>query len=222
MKLSEIAQFSIQEAEGDKNAGPVEVKDVVDDRSPEIAKKYLRALWGKPRLVFNGKPFFGLGSGDTVYDDIDSVLDEVKNQGFVVDMSLDVPDTDELDGFELTWKATVDEMQEVYLGYSPREDALYVGVDAWLSENDFNEAWDREFANETGEEFDHENEAHAAMFDAAWKEYRDMGFVGILFKLEGEPIENAEEEISVPGGFYKGIYRGNTLKHLGLIDLRLD
>jgi hypothetical protein len=48
-----------------------------------------------------------------------------------------------------------------------------------------------------------------------------MGFVGILFKLS-KNLEDAEDVLSIPGGFYASIYRGNTLKHMGLIDLRLD
>lgn len=223
MKLSEL--FLSEDENGkkygeDDGTGLIEIAEVLKDRNPAMAKKYLRALWGKPRLAYHGKPFFG--SGDTVYDDINAALERAIKSGLEAPMSIPVGGTDELDMDELNYQATIADHQEVYLGYSPKNDKLYVGVDAWLNEEDFNEAWDREFENETGERYDDENEDHHAMFMNAWKEYQDMGFIGILFELTGDPIEDAEESTMIPGGFYKGIYRGATLKNMGLIDLRLD
>lgn len=221
MKLSELVTHFVVEEDGpkvDDGKGLVEVSAVVDGRKPEIAKKYLRAMWGKNRLAYNGMPFFG--SGDTAYDKIDAAVDEAIKQGLEVEMSIPVEGTDDLDMDELNYQATIHEHQEVYLGYDPKEDCLYLGVDAWLREEDFNEAWDREFKNSTGEEFDDENDEHQKVFQSAWREYRDSGFVGILFKLSKD-LDEAEDIMTMPGGFYKSIHR-TQMKGMGLIDLRLD
>jgi hypothetical protein len=224
MKLSEIVtHFVAEDEDGPKvgesdGKGLVEVAEVVKDRKPEIAKKYLRAMWGKHRLAYHEMPFFG--SGDTAYDKIDAAVKEAIANGLEVEMSIPVQGTDDLDMDELNYQATIADSQEVYLGYDPKDDTLYVGVDAWLREEDFNEAWDREFENATGQAFDDEDDEHQKVFNSAWKEYRDSGFVGILFKLSHD-LDDADDEITMPGGFYKGIYRGE-LKRMSLIDLRLD
>lgn len=225
MKLSEIVLRPVLEDEDgpkvgeDDGKGLVEVSEVVKGRKPEIAKKYLRAMWGKPRLAYHGMPFFG--SGGTAYDHINDAVKAAIDQGFEVDVSIDVQGTDSVDMDELNYQATIDDQQEVYLGYDPRDDTLYVGIDAWLREEDFNEAWEREFKNATGEQFDDENDEHQKVFQSAWREYKDMGFYGILFKLSKD-LDDVEEELVIPGGFYAGIYRGHSLKRMGLIDLRLD
>lgn len=221
MKLAEIHSHYIVEADEpgapDLNGkGPIEVSDVLK-YFPKNYQKVLRVLWGKPRLSFKGKPFF-----DEVYNDIDDALEQAKKDGYEVEMSIPVEGTDELDMDELNYQAEVADTQEVYLGYSPSEDCLYVGVDVWLQEESFNEAWDREFENATGEEFDMDNEEHAKVFNSAWKEYRDNGFVGALFKLEGDGPFDAQEEITMPGGFYRGVRPSPTFKALKLVDLRLD
>lgn len=225
MKLSEIVtRFVAEDEDGpkvgeDDGKGLVEVATIVKDRKPEIAKKYLRAMWGKPRLAYNGMPFFG--SGDTAYEKIDAAVESAVKNGLEVEMSIPVEGTDDLDMDELNYQASIADTQEVYLGYDPKDNTLYVGVDAWLREEDFNEAWDREFENATGEAFDDENDEHQKVFNSAWKEYRDSGFVGILFKLSND-LDDAEDVITMPGGFYAAIYRGSELKRMGLIDLRLD
>lgn len=223
MRLSEIVQPKIVEADDAPAAlGPVEVRDIVDGRSPEMAKKYLRALWGKDRLTFQGKPFFG--KGDTVYDDVHSALDAAKKLTNTdgIELTIEAPDAGDLEGFDFTWAARVDDQQEVYLGYEPKGDVLWVGVDAWTNEESFNQAWDEEFEKHTGEEFDMENEDHDKMFKAVHKEFLEMGFLGILYQLTGDPINSADQDVVMPGGFYKGIYRGATFKSMNLIDLRLD
>jgi hypothetical protein len=223
MKLSEIVTTFVAEDEDgpkvDDGKGLVEVSEVVKDRKPEIAKKYLRAMWGKKRLAYHGMAFFG--DSNSAYDKIDAAVKEAIKEGFEVDVSIPVEGTDDLDMDTLDYQATIDDQQEVYLGYDPKSDTLYVGVDAWLREEDFNEAWDREFENATGEQFDDENDEHQKVFNSAWREYKDMGFYGILFKLSHD-LDDVEEELTIPGGFYKGIYRGGQMKRMGLIDLRLD
>lgn len=223
MKLSEIHSRPVledgQKVGEDDGKGLIEISTVVKDRKPEFAKKYLRAMWGKNRLAYHGMPFFG--EGETGYQKIDAAVEEAIRQGLEVDVSINVEGTDDLDMDTLEYRALVLDHQEVYLGYDPKSDSLYVGIDAWLDENDFNEAWDREFENATGEKFDDENDEHQKLFQSAWKEYKDVGFYGILFKLSDD-LSEVEEELVMTGGFYAGIHRGQELKRMGLIDLRLD
>jgi hypothetical protein len=222
MKLSEIHAHPIFEAEDgapDLNGkDPIEVADVIK-YFPKNYMKVLRVLWGKPRLSYHGMSFFG--DGDNAYDKIDAAIKAAIKDGLEVPVSIDVDGTDDLDMDSLNYDAPVSDYQEVYLGYQPSSDSLYVGIDAWLNEEDFNDAWDREFKNQTGESFDMDDEEHAKVFNSAWENYKDSDFYGILFKLSKD-LDDVEEVASIPGGFYKGIYRANTLKHLQLVDLRLD
>jgi hypothetical protein len=216
MKLSEIAIIKVQEADEPAGGkGPVEIADIVKDHDAKYAKKYLASLWGTPRLTFNGEPIF-----DEVYEKIDSAVSSFVDQGHEVDISIPVEDPDDLGMDELNYRDTIEDQQEVYLGYNPTDEKLYVGIDAWLREEDFNEAWDREFENETGESYDEENDDHAAMFHSAWENYKNMGFYGILFEIDSN--FDVEPVIEENGGFYKGIYRSPRFKELGLVDLRLD
>lgn len=218
MKLSEIVVTQV--AEDIEGTGPVEVKDIVAGRNPKFAKQYLSKLWGKDnRLVFNGKPFFG--AGDTVYDDIQSALKQAL-EDHTVEVNLPVQGTDELDMDTFRFDAKVNDHQEVYLGYDSKRDALFVGVDAWISDEEFNDAWDEEFEKATGQEFDHGDPEHAAVFDSAWKAYQKMGFYGILIELTGDPIDNGDIVEERSGGFYAGIHRSASFKTFGLVDLRLD
>lgn len=225
MKLSEIVSLTpVLEADeaSETGKGPVELSDILKDHDAKYAKRFVAALWGKPRLSYHGKQFFGAGDND-LYGMIDSAVKAYIDDGFEVDISIAVEDPKDLGMDELNYKATLDDQQEVYLGYDPKSDQLFVGIDAWLREEDFNDAWDREFENETGEEYDEENEVHAAMFHSAWENYKDMGFFGVLFemKFDGSSFD-IEPVLEAEGGFYKGIYRDARFKQLGLFDLRLD
>lgn len=178
----------------------------------------MKAHWGNERLTYQGKPFFG--SGKTVYDDINKVLKKMKDVGVEVQVTISL--NNELGFDELSYEADLDDFQEVYLGFDPRSGNLYVGIDAWLKEDDFNEAFESEFKNVMDEEFDHSNDEHRAAFDDAWKKYSNMGFYGVLIELSGDPIRSGEVLEDAAGGFYKGIYKGSNFKALNLIDLRLD
>jgi len=164
----------------------------------------------------------------------EAVDDLVNDDDFKIEVNLtmDLDDFEpadddgiQVDSHDYTFETKLSEKQEVHLGYSPHGDALYVGYDAWIGEDDFNDAWDREFASATGEMFDSDNPSHDAVFQKVWKKFNDEMFFGMLFRVtERNGRWEAEEHFAPqPGGFYKGIYRGLSGFHsLDLIDLRLD
>lgn len=216
MKLEEIKVLS--EAEEVPTSGPVELKDLCARSTPQIATKYIRAMWGKPRLTYQGTPFFG--DGETVYDKIERAT---KHELKELDLEVVVPVADKagLGLDELRYEAKISDSQEVYLGYSPKSNLLYIGYDAWLHEEDFNEAWDREFEKATGEVFDEENDDHQAMLNSAWKYYQDHTHFGVLLKIDMS-MRSADEIVSEQGGFYRAVYRSPVFKNMKLVDLHLD
>lgn len=223
MKLSELVTLQVKEAEEPSSSGPVEVKDLVEFY-PKNVRAAIMKLWGGPRLVYHGHKFFSSENeaGD-LYDMINVALKSYVNDGHEIEMSIPVQPAGDLDMGDMNYDATIDDYQEVYLGYDPKSDNLFVGIDAWLNEQDFNDAWDREFEKYTGVQYDEENEQHQAMFKDAWESYKGLGFQGLLFEmtLNGETFD-LEPALEMSHGFYKGIYRTPQFKDFGLIDLRLD
>ena len=221
MKLSELKIFEAAEI---APAGPIELKDLIKYFPGNYAKA-IQKMWGKDRLVYNGMKFFDGGELGEVYDKaLEAIEAWVKDEDNKVPMSLSIPDGDELGMVEFEYDAAVDDVQEVYVGYRPESDELYIGVDAWLDENDFNESWDREFKKATGQEYDEEDEQHSALFHDAWKKYTSMGGYGILFHISFSPsgVCEANVELESQGGFYRGVRAMSPFKSLGLVDIRLD
>jgi hypothetical protein len=205
-----------------KETGPLEVADIVKN-FPNRHKKFLSKIWGGPRLVYHGMPFF-----DEIYDKLDAVIEKAQKR---VEIEIEIPLEEKLvdaiskdmgwDDFE--YIAKVDDSQEVYMGYSPKEDCLYVGIDAWLDEEEFNEAWDKQFKRNMHQEFEYDEPSHSKLFSDAFKKYQKLGFQGVLFKLtlSGKNFK-ATEVMSNGNGFYQGTYKSGEFKSLGLVDLRLD
>ena len=232
MKLSEIAyKAPVLEAEGPTGES-AEIRDVLAAfSSPARQKAALNALWGKDRLEYNGMKFFSGNNLGPAYKKAEAAAEEAIKQGTEVRVSIPLPgnlvDAIDPDAHwdDLEYEATIADKQEVYVGYSPKNDQLYIGYDIWLDENDFNDAWDREFENAFGERFDDEDEDHQALFDAAWKQYRDYGH-GILFELNDDltdaNVALSSDEVGRPGMFYQSIHNSSPFKNLGLVDIRLD
>lgn len=224
MKLKEIVVLEAATPEP-TGTGPLELRALAQyyAKRPDELKKKLAQHWGKERLVYHGMKFFAGNDMGEAYQKADDAVEAwTKDDTNTVQMNFEADSGSKLD-FDFEYEAHIDDVQEVYLGYQPHEDALYLGVDAWLSEDDFNEAWDKEFERANDIEFDHEDEEHAKVFDNVWKQYTSMHGYGILFKLhvagekfEANPVEEAQ------GGFYGGIYRSQALKRHSLIDIRLD
>jgi hypothetical protein len=217
---------------------PLELRDVVKF-FPNTYKKVMSMKWGMDHpgtLQYHGHPFFTKDDeGKSAYDHAEEAVDGVLDEDFRIEVNLtmdldEFEPSDDNDGMQydthdFSFDCEVSDKQEVYLGYSPQEDALYIGYDTWIREEEFNEAWDREFQNATGEMFDPDNASHDAVFQKVWKKFRDDMFFGMLFRVvERNGRWMAEEHFAPqPGGFYKGIYRGLSSFHsLDLIDLRLD
>ncbi len=218
MKLSEI---KLLEAVESAPAGPIELKDLIK-YFPGTYAKAIAKMWGKDRLVYKGMKFFDKGGLGEAYDKANDAIEAwIKDEDNKVEVALPV-NVGIMD--EFIYEASIDDVQEVYVGYRPDGDELYVGVDAWLDENDFNENWDREFKKASGETYDEENEEHSDAFHTAWKEYTSMGGYGILFHISFSPSGQAEAtvELESQGGFYRGVRAMSPFKSLGLVDIRLD
>ena len=226
MKLSDIRTIKEAEPEGQAAERLLDLKALAKYYAtrPEDLKRKLSQLWGEHRLTYNGQKF--IEGDNSVYQQLEDAVEAHLRGNETIEMSLNIDNAPDIDGNELSsleWKATIskDEMQEVYLGYSPRFDSFFIGYDAWLNEDEFNEAFDEAFEAEFGEEFDTDNHEHDAVFKAAFEEYKDAGMLGLLYKVDLETGDVAEE-LAIPGGFYRGIYNSGLLKNLKLIDLRLD
>ncbi len=227
------------------DAHPLELRDVVRFY-PNTYKRVFNAKWGNGRdtggLVFHGHALFSENDGEkTAYDQIEQAVDRfISNEDYRVEVNITIDlddfepsstnDTTHFDAHDYSFDTEISDKQEVYLGYSPHDDALYIGYDAWIHEEEFNESWDKEFAHATGEMFDMDNPAHDAVFQKVWQKFRNEMFFGLLFRVtERNGYWEAEEVFAArPGGFYRGIYRGiyrdrnGTFSALDLIDLRLD
>lgn len=205
-----------------EEAGPVEVADIIRN-FPSQHKKALQKLWGGPRLVYHGMPFF-----DEIYDKIGPVL-EAAQKRVEVELSIQLDErlvqaiNPKADWDEFEFSSKVADGQEVYMGYDLKADSLYVGIDAWIDEEDFNSEWDKQFKRNMKEEFESDEPSHQKLFNAVHKQYQKLGFQGVLFKLNkvGRSFK-AVEVMTNEKGFYQGTYKSGEFKSLGLVDLRLD
>ncbi len=221
MKLSEIVVSQV--AEELTSDGPVELKDLFEPgRKEKFGAAYVKKLWGNPRLQFQGRSI--LGGDDNLYEDINGIIDGILSGMDPIEGYVPVEGTDELDmdGYEYEFTVEKGDFQECYLGYDPKDNSLYVGIDAWVSEDQFNAGWDDAFRRATGERFDIEDDEHANVYNSAFKEYQKQGFVGVLIHLTGDPIDGGYIIEHKPGGFYRGIKHTSAFAQYGLIDLRLD
>jgi hypothetical protein len=208
---------------------PVELKDVIA-AFPKHHGKALEKLWGGKRLVWHGKRFFDDDELGAAYIEAEKAAEAYIEDGYNTDAHLDISGT--IDGEDysdsMTWDVQFekDEKQECYLGYDPKSDKLYIGFDAWASEEEFNSAFDKAFEDMTGEEHDMDNEEHQAIFHEAFEAYKELGFGfwGLIFEITMEGDEMVAEEALPPmtNGFYKGTYKLFKQQHPNVVDLRLD
>lgn len=197
---------------------PLELRDVIKF-FPHTYAKVIKQKWGGGQLMYHGHPFFANGEIGSAYEKAEEAVDYLLNDDdFTNEIQIDVDDV------SFTVEAPVGEKQEVYMGYSPDRDCLYIGYDVWVHEEKFNEEWDSEFERATGEQYDEENPEHHAAFQTAWKQFGQSSFLGMLFRVNADPSGDfiAEEELTMPGGFYKGVRRSSVFKNLDLVDIRLD
>ena len=234
IKLHDPLSALLAEAEA-----PVELKAVID-AFPKHHEKALSKLWGGKRLVWHGMRFFSDGELGEAYTKAEEAAEQYIADGYNtnVEMTVDTSDftpadagdeddddDNDISDIEVQWDVEFkeDDKQECYLGYDPKRDVLYIGFDAWSSEDDFNEAWDKAFEDATGEEYDGDNEEHQKLYDWAWEEYKSegYGFWGLVFEIDRD--FNCEEALPpMAGGFYKGTYKLFKNNHPNVVDLRLD
>lgn len=225
--------------------GPVALEDLVK-YFPSKHSQAIEKLWGTHRLTYKGEQFFekeGTGYGP-VYEGADECgQDAIKKEE--VNIKIDPTQCDEeeyrsviqtaedagIDIPEFEMDVKIDEMQEVYLGYNPKTDRLWIGYDCWADHNEIDEEID-EYINslDTGDYDRHRTEElHNAVERAIMEEMKELGFFGGLVELKTADGVNFEfgDVVVEPGGFYRGIHspRGygyGSFKRMGLIDLRLD
>lgn len=197
--------------------GLVEIKDVVEN-FPTKARKAILALLKTERLAINGLPFLANSDNDVIY----KLGDKLKDEKFSTTLNFEAPYGDYNISVEYE-DDTIDirDSQMDYLGYDPRTNTLKAGYDIFIDESLFNEEWDKEFKNETGEEFDSDSPGHQEAFDHAWQQYLDYrAFLIVTVKVDdnGE-IDIVDDEIG-EGRLYPKGYQ--LMKAQGVVDVILD
>lgn len=202
---------------------PMELADIVKF-FPNKHGEALQKLWGGKRLVWHGMRFFDEGGMGAAYEKVEEAAKAYIDDGYHAEASLEVnlPDGESAD-VEWNPKFESDEVQEVYLGYDPKRDTLIIGFDAWTSDEEFNNAFDKTWEDETGDDHDMDEPEHQDAYNAVWKEYNDMnlGFWGLCFEV-GPDMEAGELFPPMAGGFYKETYPLLKRQMAHVIDLRLD
>lgn len=206
----------------------IELANVVKS-FPNKHGEALQRLWGKSRLVWHGKKFFDEHGdlGPAYQDAITAAKHHIEHSAGAIENSIEFDG--EIDGQEVSgtidWESKIDsDMQECYLGFDPKNDTLIVGFDGWINEEDFNEAFDKQFKKETGIEYDMDNKEHEAIFNKVWKEYQEkkLGFYGVAYEVTFDGTEEDAEEALPPmaGGFYRGTRNLLKQQRKSLVDLR--
>lgn len=220
MKISEL----LNEA----TTRPLELRDIVKF-FPNTYRKVLRAKLSTDQVTYHGLQLqHEDGEGDMefgpAYDKALAAAEYAieQNGGVTVDVEMSVMNDDgDTSHHHYSFETPIDEKSEVYVGYSPENDALYLGFDCWISENEFNESWEREFEEATGEQFDSDNPQHEAAFQKVWNHFKDRMMYGMLFEVTAHNGHwEANEMYCIPGTFYQGIYKFPGFQRLELIDLR--
>lgn len=207
---------------------PIEVADVIRN-FPSRYKSALKSLWGKERLVFNGLSFF---ADNGIYDQLDDAVSKFAKSSRYHGIDIELETHDELDGktIELSYaddSDPTDAGQEVYLGFSPSKNILLVGYDTGLSEELFNEEWDKQWVKTFGRrtEFDIDNSEHHAFYDSVWKKFSDMS-AHMVFEVT---VKNGKVQViqQADSGNFTTLFYSAGLKALkqrysDLVDLRLD
>jgi hypothetical protein len=208
---------------------PIELKDVIEF-FPENHGKALSKLWGGHNLVWHRMKFFDgdkLGPAytkalkaaeDFINADYDTIVDDTYLTMGKAGKNFSTPIyfSERKNSFN----------REVYLGYDPVRDKLIIGFDADVNEEHFLTTFMEEFADLTGEEFDHELPAHKKVLDSSLKEYKQNGYDkwGLTIEVsDHDGSFSAEEGLDpMPGGFYKGAFKMLKRQNTHIVDLRLD
>lgn len=207
----------------EEEAKPIELKDIYAAQKGKT-EKAIDKLWGTDKLMYKGQLFFKGTDHDfgPVYEGAFKAAEKVFKK-FNTELVF------RHESKEVEVELGDRDSQEVYLGWSPTEDKLYMGFDAWLQDetnNGINNAFDDMYHEATGDKYDPDSKD--TKYHKAWKEFSDSNlFLGILVELTTTDGKKFTADIveSVGKGFYSGIYNSKNnseFKRLKLIDLRLD
>jgi hypothetical protein len=182
---------------------------------------YVKAMRAKKNaLTYKGQLVFGDGEDGPAIDNAQNRVMRLlkRSDGIEVEIEMDLSKVkgSRKPHHAFSFSSPVDDKSLVFVGYRPEDNGLYMGYDAWIGEEAFNGVWDREFKQATGQEFDDENPGHEHAFSQVWNKFRDEMFFGLLYHTAGQ---SAEEELVMPGGFFKGIHKSAVFKRLDIIDL---
>lgn len=209
--------------------GPIELADIIK-AFPKYHSKAISKLWGGERLTWKGKSFFTGDDWGPAYKEADKAAKrEVKNQDtFEENIEISGKTDDKNHRIEVNWDEKIDpsDISEVYVGYNPKNDKLYIGYDAWTESLKFEEAYEKAFEETVGREIDDKNNDDTKLYQSATKKYRaeGYGFWGLIFEVSfnGTSME-ADEVISIMnGGFYKTMFKEFKKRNPNVIDIRLD
>lgn len=199
--------MSLREAAG----APIEIADVVKN-FPNKKREAVIALLDKGRLHWHGKEIM-----QEWYPELEEAVGAFveDGDGYSFESSLDVPDGEDV--LEVEWENKLGkrDMQEVYLAYDALNDEMIIGYDVWTMEDDFNEGFDKAWAEDgSGDDED-------GVFAEAWELYKAQGgFYGMTFRVK--PDGSVEEDIPpIAGGFYKSV-RKMIDKNENVVEIRLD
>lgn len=209
MKLTDIV---IQE---EAPTGPVDIKDVAQ-YFPNTFDKAVKTLFKQGRLTFGGKKL----SHDTISHLEDLAVDHTKGQKIPLALDVEGHHGGKDEDFSLDFEAEIDDANPVYVGFDKRSGKMLVGLDAWLDgETNFNDDFEKEFEKTHGEDYDHDNEEHRAIYDKAWKDMLKQQFIGVAVEVDEHGNVDAHGE-SMEGGFYQN--QDDLLRGSNVVDLRLD
>lgn len=218
----------------------IDIKKLFTDVPPKTSAAALKKLWGSQHLSWHGKRFFDDGELGPAYVQAEEAAREYLSNGeedkIIGDVMVDLSPikgelADDVDyDYEYEFNATFEDdestLQECYLGYDPKRDVLYIGFDAWSTDEDFNKEWDDKFKEASGIKFDQDDPKHEKILDAAWKMYhtKQMGFYGFIFEItdSGGSMKAEMAHPPMTGGFYGGMYKMFKSQNPNVIDLRLD
>ena len=221
MKLIEIV---VQEAEapttGDKK---YELKDVMEF-FPNTFQKAMKTLCKAGRLTWNGDLVFTKSGdyGPALDKAVAAATSFMEDQNNTVEISFDIDGSvGGIDnGGDYHGEYSLDENQEVYVGYNTKSDKIIVGFDVWLYEEVFNQEFDKQFKKIFGMNFDNDNSDHEKIFNGVHDEWKKAAFQGV--QVEVTSTGACELDIANEGGFYKGIFRNKSFSRKYIADFRLD
>ena len=203
MRLQEIA---------DLDASHYELASIVKT-FPNKYRDIIQHQAGKPhKLKWQGQDLFAeSGDGPALMALVVNVKRLLQEDEVKVDIHLPTP----LGDFE--YEASIRDVQHVWTAYKPDSDALLLGFDGWIDEEDFNTHWDKFFEEQTGEEFDYDNDEHERIFSQVHQRYLKVGFYGLLFEVERS--SSPELMYYSDNGFFKGTLSDPFVKRLDFIEL---